>query len=84
MVSAGDEVVLAQGKRVSAGMFDVLGVAPALGRTFRSDEEQPGAGRVIILTSRSLATKPRRGGSYSRRHEARRCHRARKPQSAQA
>lgn len=35
--------------RVSANLFDTLGVAPALGRTFRTEEEQPGQ-RVVILS----------------------------------
>src|SRR6266481_3719723 len=28
--------------RVSAGLFEMLGATPALGRTFREDEDQPG------------------------------------------
>ena len=35
--------------RVSANLFLTLGVAPALGRTFTSEEEQPGH-RVVILS----------------------------------
>ena len=35
---------------VSANLFDVLGVAPQLGRTFRADEDRPGADPVVILT----------------------------------
>jgi predicted permease len=35
--------------RVSANLFLTLGVAPALGRTFTSEEEQPGR-RVVILS----------------------------------
>jgi putative ABC transport system permease protein len=34
---------------VSASLFDLLGVVPELGRTFRDDEEQAGRNRVVIL-----------------------------------
>ena len=35
---------------VSANFFDVFGVRPLLGRTFRADEEQPGAPPVLLLS----------------------------------
>jgi len=35
---------------VSGNFFDVLGVRAELGRTFRPDEDQPGAQGVIVLT----------------------------------
>ena len=35
---------------VTAPFFDVLGVAPAIGRTFRAEDEAPGAPRVVVLT----------------------------------
>jgi putative ABC transport system permease protein len=38
------------GSYVSAGFFDVMGVQPALGRTFRREEDVPGAGRVVVLS----------------------------------
>lgn len=39
--------------RVSQGYFEMLGVAPALGRTFLESEDQPGdARRVVILSDR--------------------------------
>ncbi|MBZ5500176.1 MAG: ABC transporter permease [Acidobacteriia bacterium] len=35
--------------RVSAELFDVLGVAPALGRTFSADEDQRGRENVVVI-----------------------------------
>jgi putative ABC transport system permease protein len=35
---------------VSANLFDVLGVNPTLGRTFRAEEETPGSEQVVILS----------------------------------
>jgi putative ABC transport system permease protein len=48
--SEGTELVF--GYRVSAGLFDVLGVRPALGRSFLPGEDQPGAERVVVLSYR--------------------------------
>ncbi len=36
--------------RVSANAFEMLGVAPALGRTFLPDDEKPGRDRVVLLS----------------------------------
>src|SRR4029453_5631838 len=36
---------------VSGEFFSVLGVNPALGRNFRPDEDQPGAGPVVIISA---------------------------------
>lgn len=38
------------GKEVSADYFQVFGVRPQLGRTFAHGEDQPGAGRVVVLS----------------------------------
>jgi putative ABC transport system permease protein len=38
------------GTRVTANFFSVLGVQPALGRTFAAEEEKPGRGAVAILS----------------------------------
>jgi putative ABC transport system permease protein len=38
------------GARVSARYFDVLGIAPLLGRTFLPEEDAPGKDRVVVLS----------------------------------
>src|SRR5271154_6799634 len=38
------------GAQASANLFDVLGIVPQLGRTFRPQEDAPGSDRVVILT----------------------------------
>ena len=38
------------GERVSAGFFSTLGIAPMLGRDFRTGEDAPGAAPVVILS----------------------------------
>jgi putative ABC transport system permease protein len=38
-----------RGARISAGLFEMLGVKPALGRTFLAEEDQPGRDTVVIL-----------------------------------
>ena len=38
------------GSHVSAGFFDVLGMRPDLGRTFREDEDVPGGPNVVVLS----------------------------------
>jgi len=44
------------GARVSAGFFDLLGVAPLLGRTFRAGEDVPGGTDIAILSHRYWRT----------------------------
>ena len=44
-----------RGVRVSPLFFSMLGVDAALGRTFRSEESQPGRDRVVVLTHRVWA-----------------------------
>jgi putative ABC transport system permease protein len=46
---AGDEPERVQGATISAELFPLLGVAPALGRGFRPDDDQPGAPGAILL-----------------------------------
>ena len=40
-----------RGVTVSPGFFEMLGVRAAIGRTFRSDEEEPGRDHVVVLTA---------------------------------
>lgn len=44
------EPVQIHGTRCSANLFGLLGVKPALGRSFLAEEDQPGHGRVALLT----------------------------------
>ena len=37
---------------VTANFFDVMGASPAIGRTFTTDEDQPGNNRVVVLSHR--------------------------------
>ncbi|HXI93360.1 MAG TPA: ABC transporter permease [Blastocatellia bacterium] len=45
-----DEPEDLQGAAVSYDSFAMLGVEPALGRSFRADDDQPGADRVVVLS----------------------------------
>lgn len=38
------------GSHVSAGFFEVMGVQPSLGRTFRQEEDVPGGPRLVVLS----------------------------------
>ena len=49
LVDGGGEALRLESTRVTANLFDVLGVAPALGRTFHAGEDQPGSDREVVL-----------------------------------
>src|SRR5216683_1373275 len=49
-LSAEGNVQPVLGCHISANFFDVLGVGPALGRTFSVAEEQPGADQVAVVS----------------------------------
>lgn len=49
LTSGGDPERL-QGTVTTAGLFELLRVQPAMGRTFVPEEEQPGKGNVVILS----------------------------------
>jgi putative ABC transport system permease protein len=51
-LTGGTEPERLDGQSVSAGFFNVLGVAPTLGRDFRASEEGPNAPNVVILSDR--------------------------------
>jgi len=46
----GDRPERVGGLRVSPNFFSVFGIAPARGRFFRDEEEQPGRGKVVVLS----------------------------------
>ena len=45
------EPEIVRGIRASANLLAVLGVQPALGRSFRAEEDEAGLGNVVILTN---------------------------------
>jgi predicted permease len=51
-----------QGKMISADFFSILGVKPLMGRMFTSQEDQLGAGRVVLVSAgfwkRKLGSSP--------------------------
>jgi predicted permease len=49
-LSGAGEPEMLRGVRASANILDVLGIRPAMGRTFRPEEDEPGQGNVVILT----------------------------------
>jgi len=51
-LATGDGADYVPGAQISWTMFHVLGIAPALGRDFREDEDRVGAPKVIILSDR--------------------------------
>jgi putative ABC transport system permease protein len=59
-LTGGDEPVLVVAGAVGAGFFDIVGTPPALGRTFRADEDRADA-RVVVASD--AFWKSRLGGS---------------------
>lgn len=49
-IVAAEGAVRASGLRVSQGYFRTLGVAPAMGREFTTEEDQPGGGNAVVLS----------------------------------
>ncbi len=44
------EPVAVEGRWVTSGFFSVLGVAPAMGRPLRSEDDRAGAGPVVVIS----------------------------------
>jgi putative ABC transport system permease protein len=49
-IAGGAEPEQLKGALVTHGMFEILGVAPILGRTFTADEDRPDHDQVVILS----------------------------------
>lgn len=56
-LSGAGEPVMLRGFRISAGYFQLLGLHPARGREFTTDDELPERGRVAILSDRLWRTR---------------------------
>ena len=50
VLGANQQSILVAGLQASADFFRVLRITPQLGRTFRPDDEQPGAAKVAVLS----------------------------------
>ena len=50
-LSGNGEPLEVRGEQVSANFFSVLGVQPAVGRTFTPEEDRPGGPRVAVLSN---------------------------------
>jgi putative ABC transport system permease protein len=53
ILTSGDRPEALLGLRLGEGLFQLLGVQPLLGRTFLSEDFQPGRGNVIVLSHRT-------------------------------
>lgn len=51
-LSGRDQPARVLGVTASANFFDVVGVAPQMGRGFREGEDEPGAHRVVMISAR--------------------------------
>ncbi|HEX5601800.1 MAG TPA: ABC transporter permease, partial [Pyrinomonadaceae bacterium] len=69
LTGAGDPERL-DGQLVSANVFSILGVAPALGRTFLPNEDQPGQEHVVVLSDALWARRFNRDPSIINRNIA--------------
>jgi putative ABC transport system permease protein len=49
-LTGGGEPERIDGRRVSASLFQLLGVEPQLGRAFRAEEDKPGENHVVIMS----------------------------------
>ena len=54
------------GSRVTRNYFTLFGIAPAHGRTFTKDEDQPGRTNVVVLSHRLVAAPIRRRSGHRR------------------
>ena len=51
LTGAGDPERI-EGSRANSSVFSLLGLAPQLGRAFTTEEDQPGANNVVLLSDR--------------------------------
>jgi predicted permease len=56
-ITSADTAVPVRGQRVTAEYFDVFGTSAAIGRTFSTGDDVPGASNVVILSHRLWTTR---------------------------